>query len=281
MRVATFNTLGFASEAARDSDERKRAIVEALGDNHVDLVMLQEVGTIFGESGPVAHCSELPFRRHPAYGQNFRVVYGHQQDLSMDGVAIASCLPIVDEGYGPLPSGIFGRGYLVAGVLIQDIPVTFLTFHLAPPAIGLMVTQYGAKAEQQSEARRSQLSVLADVVRSFDPRWPVVVGADFNLETEDTDYVNWRDGLALCEVFSDSAESCRKTFAMHRSPSYDVGRDYRVDHLLYRQGTDAAILEIGSGILFDMPVRPPEEFFYGHLSDHCAIFLDFDLVPRR
>ena len=243
--------------------------------------MLQEVETIFGQAGLVAHCSELPFRRHPAYGENFRVVYGHQQDLSMDGVAIASCLPILDEDYGPLPAGIFGRGYLAVDVLIQNIPVRFLTFHLAPPAIGLMVTQYGAKAEKQREARRKQLSVLADVVRSFDPRWPVVVGADFNLETEDTDYVNWRDGLALCEVFRDSADSCRKTFAMHPSPSYDVGRDYRVDHLLYRQGTDATIREIGSGALFDMPLRSPEQFFYGYLSDHCAIFLDFDLMPRR
>ena len=43
---------------------------------------------------------------------------------------------------GRSPFGIFGRSYLVADVVIQDIPVTFLTFHLAPPAIGLMVTQY-------------------------------------------------------------------------------------------------------------------------------------------
>ena len=61
MRVATFNTLGFASEAARDTDERKRAIVEALTDNHVDLAMLQEVETIFGQAGPVAHCTSLSF----------------------------------------------------------------------------------------------------------------------------------------------------------------------------------------------------------------------------
>ncbi len=281
MRIATFNMLGFSGDAARDTDKRKQAIVEGLAENHVDLAMLQEVETVFGQIGPVAHCGELPFRRHSVYGENFRVVYGHQRDGRMDGVGIASRLPIFDEDYGPLPFQILGKGYLVVRVVIQETPVTFLTFHLAPPAIGLMVTQYGATAEQQSEARRRQLSVLADVVGSFDPRWPVVVGADFNLETEDADYVNWRDGLTLREVFPDSAAHGRKTFATHRSPSYDVGRDHRVDHLLYRQGTDAAIREIGSGALFDRPVRPPEEFFFGYLSDHCAIFLDFDLVPRR
>lgn len=281
MRVATFNTLGFSADAARDTDERKRAIVEGLVENRVDLAMLQEIETIFGQSGPVAHCSELPFRRDPVYGKNFRVAYGHQRESNIDGVGIASRLPILDEHFGPLPSQILGKAYLAVRVMNQDIPVTFLTFHLAPPAIGLMVTQFGATAEQQSEARRRQLSVLAVVVRSFDPRWPVVVGADFNMETEDSDYVNWRDGLALCEVFPDSAARLRKTFATHRSPSYDVGPDHRVDHLLYRQGTDAAIREVNSGTLFDRPVRPPEEFFYGYLSDHCGIWLDFDLIPRR
>lgn len=112
MRVATFNTLGFATEAAGDTHERKRAIVEALAENHVDLAMLQEVQTVFGETGPVAHCAELAFRRHPVYGKNFRAVYGDQRDLSVDGVAIASCVPIVDEDYGSLPSGILGRSYL-------------------------------------------------------------------------------------------------------------------------------------------------------------------------
>ena len=280
MRVATFNTPGFSVEAPQDTDERKHAIAEALAQNQVDLAMLQEVGTIFGRAGPVAQSSELPFRRHPIYGQNFRVVYGDQRALSADGVAIASRLPIVEEDYGPLPGGIFGRGYLAADVLIGGVPVTFLTFHLAPPAIGLMVTQYGATAAKQSDARRKQLSVLADVLHSFDTRWPVVVGGDFNLETNDADYANWRDGLALREVFPDSAEFHRKTFAMHRSPSYDVGRDYRIDHLLYRQGTDATIRETGSGALFDMPLRSPDEFFYGYLSDHCAIFLDFDIILR-
>jgi endonuclease/exonuclease/phosphatase family metal-dependent hydrolase len=280
MRVATFNTLGFSSDAARDTDERKRAIVEALVENHVDLAMLQEVETIFGQSGLVAHCSELPFRRDPVYGKNFRVVYGHQRNGNIDGVGIASRLPILDEHYGPLPSQILGKAYLAVCVTVQDVPVTFLTFHLAPPAIGLMVTQYGATRERQSEARRQQLSVLTGVVRSFDPRWPIFVGADFNMETDDTDYVNWRDELMLCEVFPDSSAHVRKTFATHRSPSYDVGRDYRVDHLLYRQGTDATIREIGCGALFDRPVRAPEEFFYGYLSDHCAIYLDCDIVPR-
>lgn len=141
-----------------------------------------------------------------------------------------------------------------------------------------MVTQYGATVEQQREARKRQLSVLADVVGSFDPRWPLIVGADFNMATEDTDYVNWRDSLALCEVFPDSANCRRKTFAMHRSPSYDVGRDHRVDHLLYRQGTDALIQETDSGLLFDTPARPADKFFYGYLSDHCAVFLDFDIL---
>jgi endonuclease/exonuclease/phosphatase family metal-dependent hydrolase len=278
MRIATFNTLGFSSDAARDTDERKRAIVEGLVESRVDLAMLQEIETIFGQSGPIAHCSELPFRRDPVYGNNFRVVYGHQRNGNIDGVGIASRLPVFDEHFGPLPSQILGKAYLVVRVMIQDIPVTFLTFHLAPPAVGLMVTQYGATAEQQSEARRRQLSVLAGVVRSFDARWPVVVGADFNMETDDSDYVNWRNGLALCEVLPDSAEHRRKTFATHRSPSYDVSRDHRVDHLLYRQGTDATIRETGSGLLFDTPFRPPAEFFYGYLSDHCAIYLDFDLL---
>ena len=58
-----------------------------------------------------------------------------------------------------------------------------------------------------------------------------------------------------------------------------MGRDHRVDHLLYRQGTDATIREIDSGLLFDTPLRSPDEFFYGYLSDHCAIFLDFEVSP--
>ena len=143
-----------------------------------------------------------------------------------------------------------------------------------------MVTQYGATVEKQQEARRKQLLTLADVVRSLDPRWPVVIGGDFNLETEDADYVEWRDSLRLCEVFPDSSDFPRKTFATHPCPSYNVSRDYRVDHLLYRQGMDATIRETNSGLLFDAPIRSSDQFFYGYLSDHCGLYLDFEIIPH-
>ena len=131
MRVSTFNTLGSSCDAAGDCDKRKVAIVEALAENHVDLAMLQEIETIFGDDGPLIHCSELPFQRHPVYGRNFRVICGNQRQVSSDGVAIASCVPIVKEYYGPLPVGLFGRSYLAVEIVVQDIPMNFLTFHLA------------------------------------------------------------------------------------------------------------------------------------------------------
>jgi endonuclease/exonuclease/phosphatase family metal-dependent hydrolase len=275
-RILTLNMLGFSADCPDDNDERKRTIVKKIEEDGADVVLLQEIKTRYGGKDGTSCCTERFFRESVMFQHHTRVVYGDQRAASCEGVGILSRHDIIREQYGPLPPCIFGRAYMLLLVNLSEQPLYVMTFHLAAPAIGRMITQYGAQHERQEKARAQELEAIADLVCSLDPAIPLFIGGDFNVESDNPLYSEWQSKLGLSEVFADTRDFPRKTFATHRSPSFDFGMELRLDHLLYRQGGGVGIRIVKEGIVFNKQVTDENRFFYGFLSDHVGLFADFE-----
>lgn len=279
IRIATFNMLGFSSDCPNDTDERKKRSMEMIEQEHIDIALLQEIKTRYQkETGEMEHFTEGWIRRSSSYNANTRIIYGDQRTDSQEAVGVLSQHEIVWENYGPLPKGLFGRSYVVTKIKVADeIYVYAMTFHLAAPAIGRMVTQYGATDESQERAREQQLDRVKVIVEDLDSRYPVFVGADFNIDTDRPLYRTWRENLRMTEIYADTPEARRKTFATHRSPSFDCALERRLDHLVYRDGDEIKVRVLDEGLVFSEPVDDESRFFYGYLSDHAGVFADVEL----
>ncbi|HNI69359.1 MAG TPA: hypothetical protein PKV55_15030, partial [Nitrospira sp.] len=226
-KVLTYNVLGYSrDECQADLDERKSEITRHCEDAGIDVALLQEIKTVYAKGDDGWHESERPWRMSRIYGDNSYFVYADQRGPSKNAEGIASRHQLVQVDFGPLPMGLFGRAYVMTTIELQGLPLRLMTFHLEPPAIGRMITQYGATTSSQDAVRREQLQCLTRLVESRNDDVPLVVGGDFNIDGMTHDLQAWAGNLGLRAVFADDAGhgNSRKTFATHRSPSFDCGR---------------------------------------------------------
>lgn len=277
LRIITYNTLGYSHDCFRDTDARKEATMNALLDAKVDIALLQEIKTVYQTATGETHRSEDFLGRHPVYCNHTRLAFGDQRCESKEAVGILSRFAFADEGFGLLPRAILNRAYTWARVAVDDDHHCFLmTFHLAAPALGRMITKYGATQEKQEAARERQLRHVEFVLSQMDPRYPVIIGGDFNIEPDQAIFRSWVDRTGLMEIWPSSKENPRKTFATHPSDSFDVGLDLRLDHLLYRNGTEISVQVADCGPIFHERRADEDTFFFGFLSDHIGIYADVE-----
>lgn len=276
-RVLTFNILGFSNDAATDTHQRKALIVDAIERGAYDIAFLQEVKTMWGEDGQLRHHSETYFRQSKVYRSSAIFAYADQRALSQNAEGLIARLPIKDMAFGNLPMGLFGRAYVRAAIEVGASTVNVLTTHLEPPAIGRMISQYGATEQLQNQRRLLQLKALYDIAESLDSNTPLIIGGDFNIESDDSALRSWIAQLGLKEVFPDTRSTPRKSFATHPSPSFDCGLDMRLDHIFFRSGRSKSLVLVDEGFAFQEPVAPRNELFYGYLSDHRGVFADFSI----
>ncbi|MHC4166013.1 MAG: endonuclease/exonuclease/phosphatase family protein [Planctomycetota bacterium] len=279
-RIATFNLLGFSKDCPNDTDRRKDILVDALEQEHVNVALLQEVRTQNGRDGYPYHSTEEHLIGGEYYGKNARFVYGHQDEYGEEGVGILSTHRIVSRKTGILPKGLYSRAYLFLELEIEGDPVYVMTFHLEPPAIGWIATDLGATEEGQQEVCARQLEALESVMLELDPAVPVIVGGDFNVESDDPNFSRWKNSLGLQEIYCDTPDNVRKTFATHPSPSFQCGLSYRFDHLCYRNGMNAQLKVLAEGPLFHNPITSRSELYFGYLSDHIGVYADLTIWRR-
>jgi len=275
----TFNILGLSRDLPQSTGERHKRIIQSVENNNIDVAMLQEIRILYDENGEIKYSTEN-WIQQSQMGVNSRVkmAYCRRRGSSREGVGIMSGYEILEAQDGWLPKGMFSRKYLLLKVEIQGHLLHFLTFHLAAPAIGRIASVYGATEERQTKARQQQFDKIVEVVNKLSPDYPLIVGGDFNATSEDESYLRWRHQLNLTEIFPDTPRQSRKTFATHRSPSFDYGLELRFDHLLYREGKKVQIRTIEEGIMFDKPVVDSSQLYYGFLSDHAGVYADFSFV---
>ncbi|KFB76848.1 MAG: Endonuclease/Exonuclease/phosphatase family protein [Candidatus Accumulibacter cognatus] len=269
-------------ECQSDLDERKAEITLHCEDAGIDVALLQEIKTVYAKGDQVWHECERPWRMSKIYGDNSYFIYADQRGPSKNGEGIASRWQLRQVDFGPLPMGLFGRAYVMATIELQGLPLRLLTFHLEPPAIGRMITQYRATTSSQDAVRRTQLQYLARLIESRNDDVPLVVGGDFNIDGMTPELQAWARNLGLRAVFADGAGhgSSRKTFATHRSPSFDCGREMRLDHLFVRGSRSFDMTVETEGMFLASPVAAENRYFYGYLSDHVGLFADLKITAR-
>jgi endonuclease/exonuclease/phosphatase family metal-dependent hydrolase len=287
IRLITYNTLGFSRDCSSDTNDRKIALVEHIENSNVDIALLQEIKTIYPQGSNVGYNTEEFIRQSEIFKDNTRIIYGDQRHNSKEGVAILSKstkyskFKIIDEIYGPLPKGIFGRSFIICQIETPTKERFYvMTFHLAAPAIGRIITQYNASHEKQELARQRQLEKISELIKNLDQRYPIIIGGDFNTETKDEKYLKWRSESELIELWPEIRDEKRKTFATHPSPSFDCGLDMRLDHLLFKNGTEYQLNSIEDGCIFDKVIAI-NKYFYGYLSDHIGLYFDFTISPKN
>lgn len=277
IRVLTYNILGFSPDEAPELHYRKKSIVKSIEQNNFDVVFLQEVKTLWSQERKLTHCSEAFFRQSKIYQNGCFFVYADQRAQSQNAEGLMTRLPVTRFDFGTLPMGLFGRSFLLVSIKLNGIPIHLLTSHLEPPAIGRMITQYGATTENQDKIRIKQLLKIEEIIQSLPPNDALIVGGDFNMELTVPEFEHWVYRQNLTPVFPDTKENPRKTFATHASPSFNCGLDSRLDHLFFRQGRDEQINLNSEGFIFDEPLENKENFFYGYLSDHRGIWAEFEI----
>lgn len=278
LNVLTYNILGFSKDAASDSDRRKCLIAQELEKSDFDVVFLQEVKTNFSADRNITHSSESFFRRCDSYKNGCFFIYADQRAVSKNAEGLMTRKNVKDFQFGNLPQGLFGRAFLMVKIELEHGEiVNLITTHLEPPAIGRMITQYGATEEIQNKRRITQLLFLENLVNNLPKEEAVIVGGDFNMELTTPEFQLWKDRLHFFNVLPEN-DLPHKTFATHPSPSFDVGMDLRLDHIFFRSGTDVALSLKSEGYFFDMPVGNHDELFYGFLSDHRGLYGKFEVT---
>ena len=280
IRVATFNILGPSEDSYVGEDQRISAIVKALAENHVEVVCLQEVKKIWN-NGRIVHDSEKYFRLQEAYRDSIAITYSDKKPNSQNGEGIVSRFPILEKSSTRLPCLLFGRSCVRVTIDVFGHPLHIISIHLEPPAIGSIVTDYGAEKVTQDQTRMKQLESLSTVINELGNEIPIIIGGDFNLDSGAPAYERWVIQHGLKELYPDSSELNRKTFATHPSPNFDCLLQYRYDHLLVRDGEKISINIKHEGRIFDKQVGSENEYFYGYLSDHCGLYADFELSKKN